>query len=120
MNDDEYLVAQDRVIELCKDLLMIDVVGVLEILDSGRLLPMGGLMLGPKRDAFHRVAVSLRAAHDAAEEFRKVHVAQVRARQEERVRDTMSREFQERLAELEEDLSPGHPTASEIAARRAS
>lgn len=97
---------QDAIIEIAKDLLMIQgIVLLLEGLDAAERGELGAGVVPvrfasqTKTDAFHRLVVAVHAARAAAEEFRISHV------QEERdsIRATMERQFRDELRRIDDD-----------------
>lgn len=107
---------QDRIVELAKDLLMLEgLPALLECLDTTGELPTAIPVRFASKDktaAFHRLVVSLHAARSAAEDFRKAHVEA----EGQSLRATMDRQFQERLAQIE----GGGLAPEDIESRRAS
>lgn len=70
----------DQLVEMAKDLLMIDTPALLELLDqakaTGAPFPVM-FATEAKEDAFYRMLVALHAARGAADDYRKAHVAEL-------------------------------------------
>lgn len=108
---------QDALIEMAKDLLVLDTIPLLEGLGAAleaRPTPTPIRFASREKTvAFHNLVVAFHAARAAAEDFRKAHVEE----EGKILRANMENQFQERLREIEsgEGLS-----REDIESRRAS
>lgn len=99
-NNPDHQKTQDAVIEMAKDLLMLDFVPMLDGLDAAETgksaaMPVRFASRG-KTQAFRRLVVALHGARSAAEDFRQAHLDEEKAS----LRANMDRQFQERLTEI--------------------
>ena len=116
---------QDALVEMAKDLSMLDVAGLVQELDAEDVARSAGVpSVRPwsreKREAFHKMAIAFLGARGAVEVFRKAHLAEI---QEERkswtpepssVERVMGEQFQQELHRVD------GLEREDIASRRAS
>lgn len=92
---DRTQVTVDQLIEMAKDLLMIDTATLLEKFDAARNVGMQCPVLfgsDAKETAFYRMLVALHAARGAADEYRKAHVADMDREWHRAVSDVLDQE----------------------------
>lgn len=86
---------QSRVVELAKDLLVLDIQALLDAMDR-KENPLR-FSDAVKTERFRDLVVALKGARHASEHFRHAHLAAEKAG----VRATMERQLQERMAEID-------------------
>lgn len=87
---------QDALVDMAKDLLMLDLVPLLEGLDAADKIGTATLPVRfasrEKTEAFRRMVVAFHAARGASEDFRKAHVAELQRERAEWEPTGLSRE----------------------------
>jgi hypothetical protein len=84
MTDDQYKATQNAVVEMCKDVLMLDLVGFLNCIEhteaTAHLMdPTLWLKGNARLEAIKRCAVAFRGAQGAAEELRLLVLGEIAA-----------------------------------------